>query len=101
MDRIYRIVLGVCCLIILFIRVTSGEAFELELGFTEVDEQSYLDASRVQVVDGMGCMLRDESFHRLEFDHHLFFDKEISLKVANPLFPKADLDGLLRLNGES
>ena len=27
-------------------------------------------------VDGLGCMLRYESFHRLEFDHHRFFNKD-------------------------
>ena len=32
-------------------------------------------------VDGLGCMLRDESFHPLEFDHHLFFNKD----SKNPL----------------
>ena len=32
-------------------------------------------------VDGLGCMLRDESFHPLEFDHHLFFNKD----SQNPL----------------
>ncbi len=48
MGRMDRIVLGVRCLVIPFIHVASGQAFEFELGFTEVDEQSYLDASRVQ-----------------------------------------------------
>ena len=28
------------------------------------------------LVDGLGCMLRDESFHPLEFDHQLFFNKD-------------------------
>ena len=32
-------------------------------------------------VDGLGCMLRDESFHPLEFDHRLFFNKD----SKNPL----------------
>ena len=48
MDRMDRIVLGVRCLVILAIGVASGQALEFELGFAEVDEQSYLDASRVQ-----------------------------------------------------
>ena len=33
------------------------------------------------LVDGLGCMLRDESFHPLEFDHHPFFNKD----SKNPL----------------
>ena len=33
------------------------------------------------LVDDLGCMLRDESFHPLEFDHHPLFNKD----SKNPL----------------
>ena len=32
-------------------------------------------------VDGLGCMLRDERFQLLEFDHGLFFNQDFK----NPL----------------
>ena len=70
-------------------------------GLPKLMSSPTLDAGCVQVVDGLGFMFRDESFHRLEFDHNLFFNYEIGIKVANRLPPKEDLDGLLRLNGKS
>ena len=79
----------------------SGEAFEFEFGVTKVDEQSNLDAGRVQIIDDLGFMLRGESFHRFEFDDHLFFNQEISIKFTNRLLPKTYFEGLLRLSGQT
>ena len=81
--------------------LTPRKAFEFKPRIPEVDQQSDLDASRVQVVDDLGFMLWRQSLHRFEFDHHFVFDKNIRVEIANGLSTKTHSDELLDLKGNS
>jgi hypothetical protein len=81
--------------------LASGEAFEFEFWVSEVDEETDLNAGRVEVVDDLGLMLGKDGFHCLEFDEAFVFHQEISIEDPDVLAPKRDLDLFLRFYSET
>ena len=81
--------------------LASGEAFEFEFGVSEIDEETDLNAGRVEVVDDLGLMLGKDGFHCLEFDEDFVLHQEISIEDPDVFASKSDLDLFLRFHSES
>ena len=81
--------------------LASGEAFEFEFWVSEVDEETDLNAGRVEVVDDLGLMLGKDGFHGLEFDEDFVFHQEVGIEGPDVFASKRDLDLFLAFHSES
>jgi len=74
----------------------SAEAFELELGAAEVEEQAHLDAGRVEIVDDLRLVLGGQRLDGLQFHDDAALDEQVGIEVADAVTPEDDLDRMLR-----
>ena len=79
----------------MFIPLLPREAFVLEAGVAEVDEQPDLDAGGIQVVDDLRLMFRGSGFDRFQFNDDFVLDKNVGVKIPHGLPSENHLDRML------
>lgn len=91
MDRINRIVAAGLILKIF----ASRKAFVFESRGSKVYQQSHFDARGVEIIDDLSLMFGCNGFDGLQFNNHLLFNNEITIKVTDALPSEQNLYGML------
>ena len=65
------------------------QSLKLRFG-AEIEQQPYLQLGRLQEIDDLGLMSRDQGANRLQLDQHAFLNNKIGNEMTDTAISKVD-----------